>query len=261
MALGVRCYGFLNGCPLGPRGPIVPFMPVITEPAISLQSAVDRFARSLRVAASLRSLHRGTSDLESRSLRPAMVLCVISAFEGFAEDFLTAALYKQRHSLHQIADKADFNNPDLRMFESRIGKLFPKALCGHGDNYGLELLRSPVGDSGWWASVMLSWEDTKDAGTAWMQVRHCLAHGVASGWESQPWPSPLPLRQLTEQEARLTASSVLRETEPGQYSLALRCAVNCCRVYRYGTQHLADEVAKYLGEERLDWTNVPDFAL
>ena len=261
LAHGVRCYGFLNRRLFGPRRSIVTFMSVITEPAITLQSAVDHFGRSLRVAASLLSLHGRTATPKFRSLRPAMVLCVISAFEGFAEDFVTAALYKQRYSLHQIADKADFNNPDLQIFESRIEKLFPNALCGHGDNYGLELWRSPAGNSGWWAPIMLTWQDTKDAGTAWMQVRHCLTHGVASGWESQPWPSPRPPKQLTGQETRQTASSVLRETEPGQYSLALRCALNCCRVYRYGAQHLADQVTKYFDEEHLDWANVPDFPL
>lgn len=105
---------------------------------------------------------------------------------------------------------------------------------------------------------MLSWEDAKDHAMAWMQVRHALTHGAASGWGSEQWPGTYPAKK----RGRIVppASTVLRETETDRYSLAKRCAVNCCRIYRYGAQGLADRLAELFNEE-LDWTKVPDFEL
>jgi hypothetical protein len=236
-------------------------VPLLTGPETSLQSAVDRFARSLKVADSLYSLHARTSDPAFRSLRPAMVLCVVAAFEGFAEDFLAAALQKSDYTLHQIAVETNITSPDLERVEHKIDNLFQGAIGTEDDAFGLDLWRPPVGDSGWWAPVTLTWPVTKTAATAWIEVRHCLAHGVASGWESELWPSPRLPRGIRGREPKAAPSSVLRETGPGLYSLAIRCAINCCRIYRYGAQHLADQLAAHVHEGELDWSNVPDFPL
>ena len=238
-------------------------MPIVAAPAVSLQSTVDRFAQALKVPASLYSLHPRNADMASRALRPAMVMCAIAAFEGFAEDVLAVGMQMRDYPLFEIATKADLSNPDLDEFEDKIDKIFPRAVDKKGTDFGLERWRQPDGDSGWWPAETLTWLQTKKEAMAWMQVRHCLAHGVASGWGGEPWPPPMRKR---DQYVGPPASSVLRETAPGRYSLAIRCALNCCRIYRYGAQHLANQLADYfisekLLNEKLDWTKVSDFAL
>jgi hypothetical protein len=234
------------------------FVPIVTGPPTSLQSTVDRFAQSFKVAASLHSLHPGTSDVPSRSLRPAMVLCAIAAFEGFAEDMLSAAMQNRGYTLLQISEQANLSNPDLGDVEQKISGLFKGALGKVEDDFGLEVWSPPRGNSGWWHTDVLTWKDVKRDATAWMQVRHCLTHGVTSGWGSELWPDAHPPKRRGELVP--AAWSVLRETEAGRHSLAVRCAINCCRIYRYGAQNLADCLARHLGET-LDWTKVPDFVL
>jgi hypothetical protein len=240
------------------RGVTIRFVPLVSGPPTSLQSTVDRFAQSLRVADSLHRLHPGTSDMPSRALRPAMVLCAIAAFEGFIDDMLSAALQKQGHTLFQISEQLKLMNPDLEDTERKIRGLFNGAMGKHDDSFGLEVWLPPVGTSGWWRTDVLTWKDAKREATAWMQVRHCLTHGIASGWGSEQWPDAHPPRRYGDPVP--AAWSVLRETEPGRYSLAVRCAVNCCRIYRYGAQYLADGLAGHFGE-LIGWTSVPDFAL
>jgi hypothetical protein len=234
-------------------------MPIVEVPAVDLQSTVDRFAQSLKVAASLYSLHPRNADLASRALRPAMVMCVIAAFEGFAEDMLAVGMHIRKYTLLEISRTVDVNNPDLVRFEKEIDKHFPGTLSERDhDSFRLELWRQPTGDSGWWPAAELTWTKTKDEAMAWMQVRHCLAHGIVSGWGGEHWPLPTK-KGVTY--AGPHASSVLRETGQGLYSLAIRCALNCCRIYRYGAQHLADQLAKKLIGQELDWSKVPDFPL
>ena len=155
---------------------------LLTGPATSLQSTVDRFAQSLRVAASLHSLHPRTADVPSRALRPAMVLCTIAAFEGFAEEILAAALHQRGDTLYQISEQVNFTNPDLFDLEDKINGLFNNKLGEADPTFSLEVWRLPVGDSGWWSTDVLSWGGTKYQALAWMQVRHALTHGAASGW-------------------------------------------------------------------------------
>jgi hypothetical protein len=62
--------------------------------APSLQAGVDRFARSLIVPSRLLALHprkRGGSG-NAAALAPAITLEVLSAFEGFTEDFFATVL-------------------------------------------------------------------------------------------------------------------------------------------------------------------------
>ena len=234
------------------------FVAILTGPATNLQSTVDRFAQSLKVAASLHSLHPRTADAPSRALRPAMVLCTIAAFEGFAEEILAAALHQRGDTLYQISEQVNFTNPDLFDLEDKINDLFNRKLGEDDPTFTLEVWRLPVGDSGWWSTDVLSWEGTKYQALAWMQVRHALTHGTASGWGSELWPGTYPAKR----RGRIVppSSTVLRETETDRYSLARRCAVNCCRIYRHGAQGLADRLAK-LSKEELDWSKVPDFEL
>lgn len=233
-------------------------MPILTGPPTTLQSTVDRFAQSLRVPASLHSLHPGTSEMPYRALRPAMVLCTISAFEGFAEEMLSAALQRRGDTLYQISEQVNFTNPDLSDVEKKMNDLFGKRIGTDDPDFSLEVWRQPVGDSGWWGTDVLSWENAKEHAMTWMHVRHALSHGAVSGWGSELWPGTYPAKKRAQSIP--PASTVLRETENGRYSLAKRCAVNCCRIYRYGAQGLANRLAR-LSSEELDWTKVPEFNL
>jgi len=238
-------------------------MPIAEVPVVSLQSTVDRYAQAMKVPAALYSLHPRNSDVASRALRPAMVMCAIAAFEGFAEEVLAVGMQMREYPPFEIAAEADLSTPDLTEFEEKIDKIFPGAVDETGRGFGLELWRQPAGDSGRWPAEELTWVKVKTEAQAWMQVRHCLAQGVASGWGGEPWPPPM---RKEDHYVGPAASSVLRETAPGRYSLAIRCAFNCCRIYRYGAQHLASQLAEYLIRQEaisqeLDWKNVPDFAL
>jgi hypothetical protein len=86
----------------------------------------------------------------------------------------------------------------------------------------------------------------------WMQVRHCLTHGLTSGWRSEVWPGPL--------KGSVTASSVLREMRGGKHFIGMLGAITCARIYICGGLRIADAVAAELGS-RLNRAAVPDFPL
>jgi hypothetical protein len=86
-----------------------------------------------------------------------------------------------------------------------------------------------------------------------MQVRHCLTHGLASGWRSEVWPGP------TKKDVA-SASTVLRPMTNGKHSLVVHGAITCARIYVTAAQHLADLVSTQL-DESLSWTDVPEFPL
>ena len=161
-------------------------------------------------------------------------------------------------TLLQISEQVNLTNPDLGDVERKISGLFKGALSKVDDDFCLEVWNPPSGNSGWWHTRVLEWKAAKLDAMAWMQVRHCLTYGVVSGWGSELWPDAHPSKR--HGEIVPAAWSVLRETESGRHSLAIRCAVNCCRIYRYGAQNLADCLARNFGET-LDWTDVPDFLL
>jgi hypothetical protein len=87
--------------------------------APSLQASVDRFARSLIVPSRLLALHPrkqgGAGD--AAALAPAITLGVLSAFEGFVEDFFATVLYQQGQSFAQIVKK--MNSPTRTSATSR----------------------------------------------------------------------------------------------------------------------------------------------
>jgi hypothetical protein len=56
------------------------------------------------------------------------------------------------------------------------------------------------------------------------------------------------------------ASSVLRETVPGQHTLVIHGAISCARVYVEASRHLASLAAAAL-DVRVDASVLPDFPL
>ncbi|MFF7169711.1 hypothetical protein [Streptomyces pseudovenezuelae] len=223
--------------------------------APSLQSSVDRYARSLKVPSRLLALHprkQGNAG-NAAALAPAITLGVLSAFEGFTEDYFATVLYLQGQSFAQIVKKMNLTNPDVAEIEEFVVREFPVLKPQIGTAFALDVWAPPAIGKTFWKQQPFTWADVKRDAQGWMQVRHCLAHGLASGWSSEVWPGPV--RKNT-----LPASSVLRPMAGGKHSLALHGAITCARIYRAAAEHLAGVVAGHLGE-KLNWSAVPEFAL
>ncbi|GHJ34409.1 hypothetical protein [Streptomyces sp. TS71-3] len=178
---------------------------------------------------------------------------MLSAFEGFAEDYFATVLYLQGQSFAQIAKKMNLTNPDVADVEGLVSREFPTLKPQIGTDFTLTVWAPPVVGKTFWKEKELTWADVKHDAQGWMQVRHCLAHGLASGWSSEIWPGPV-------RKDVPPASSVLRPMKDGKHSLALHGSITCAQIYRHAAEHLAGIVADHLGE-RLKWSAVPDFEL
>lgn len=120
--------------------------------------------------------------------------------------------------------------------------------------YLVNVWRPPaVGDSTWIGKQSLTWDEAETHAEAWMQVRHCLTHGLARGFRREVWPGPL--------RGTISADSVLRPNSSGKHSLSIHGAESCAHIYRSSAQRLADEAITFLGHDALDWSKVPDFSL
>ncbi|MBQ1021882.1 hypothetical protein KBX71_28950 [Micromonospora sp. D93] len=219
---------------------------------VDLQDSVNRLARSLEVPKRLVSLHpRQPGNAGNYSaLPPAVVLGVISAFEGFVEDFMATALYRRGYGMGQIARRVSMNNPTLSEFQKRSESEFPGIVPRLMKVPPLQVWNIPS-VSGRPATETISWKEICKRADGWMEVRHCLTHGLASGWRSEVWPGPL--------KGSMTASSVLRAKSGGKHSIGLIGAISCARIYLYGAKRIATEVATELGET-LVW-EIPEFPL
>jgi hypothetical protein len=220
---------------------------------VSLQDTVDRFGRSLEVPQRLISLHpRKLGYLgNSAALPPAVVLGVISAFEGFVEDFLATALYIRGYGLGQIARKVSMNNPAVSTFQAKCIAEFPTMTAGVGSGFSLQVWNTPP-VYGRPATETISWEELLKRADGWMEVRHCLTHGLTSGWRSEIWPGPL--------RGTTAASSVLRAMPGGKHSIGILGAITCARIYTYGARYLASRIVDGLGDD-VTWGPIPEFPL
>ncbi|PTM85842.1 hypothetical protein C8N39_10923 [Dietzia psychralcaliphila] len=228
--------------------------PSFSLAAPPLQVSVDRFVSMLRMPKDLLDIHprkKGNSG-KWAAVNPALVLGVISAFEGFVEDFVAVGLSKQGATMGEIAAEiGKWNNPDLREFSSRVETVFG----GAGKIVGGRDIRLNVNTKtghSTWAERDVAWDQVVLDASAWMQVRHALTHGLVPSWSDVRWPPP-----LRKTVSRPAASSVLRESGNG-HTLVLQNALNCCRIYTLGAQHIADSSATWLGES-LDWSKLPEF--
>lgn len=222
----------------------------------TLQLAVDRFARALKVPSKLLALHphgKGNPG-HAAALSPAIALGVLSAFEGFAEDYTATALYLNGDGFGQIAAKIGrWNNPTVGDFADRMKVEFPSISSKIGVGFDIQIYKPPAvaSSSGWWNEETVSWPRVVADAASWMQVRHCLTHGLATGWQSERWPGPI--------RGSISATSVLRPRVNGRHSLVLHGALSCARVYIGGAQHVANLCAAEMGES-LDWSRFPEFS-
>jgi hypothetical protein len=220
-----------------------------------LQSSVDRFARSLIVPSRLLALHprRQGHAGNAAALAPAITLGVLSAFEGFAEDYFATALYLRNQSFAQIAKKMNLSNPDVVDIEDLTCREFPALKSSIGKGFTISVWKPTPSSNTNWKEMELDWAGAKNDSRAWMQVRHCLAHGLASGWSSEIWPGPV-------RKDVPHATSVLRPMKYGKHSLTLHGAISCARIYRAAAEHIATIVASEM-KQVLDWSNVREFDL
>ena len=224
-------------------------MPI--EPA--LQESVDRFVRSLKSPRNLIDLHprkRGHPG-KAAALSPAIVLSVVSAFEGFAEDLVAITMHQSERSFAQIARRVgNWNNPTLDDLTKVLQKEFAGILVP--SNRYFEIWEPPRlgGKTSIWNSQLLTWDETISHADGWMQVRHCLTHGLATGLGSESWSGPL--------RGTTGAQFVLRPMKDNKHSLTLHGAISCARIYTWGAMHVADAAASYLGQT-IDWSRIPDF--
>jgi hypothetical protein len=134
-----------------------------------------------------------------------------------------------------------------------VVKGFPALKSKIEPDFAVDVWAPPAIGKSFWTETSLTWAHVKVNAQGWMQVRHCLARGLASGWRSEVWPGPI-------KKDVSPASSVLRPMKDRKHLLALHGAITCARIYGSATEHLADIVARHLGET-LSWTSVPEFAL
>lgn len=149
-----------------------------------LQDPVNRFARALSVPRRLLALHprkRGNPG-DAGALAPSITLGVISAFEGFVEEFVAVGAMTQGLGIARIAKAVGkLNNPDVAVFEKLlVGHLgVPKADIGVG--FSVTYWVPPSPGTTWWQWTDLDWPAAKRDAEAWMQVRHSITHGATSG--------------------------------------------------------------------------------
>jgi hypothetical protein len=220
---------------------------------VRLQDSVVRLARSLEVPQRLLRLHprRVGHAGNYAALPPAVVLGIVSAFEGFAEDFMATALYARGFGMGQIAKKVSINNPTVRVLRDKCCAEFPQVRLAVDSSPSLQVWNIPS-ENGRPATETISWDDVLTRADGWMEVRHCLTHGLVSGWRSEAWPGPL--------KGSTSASSVLRARKGGKHSIGIVGAISCARIYLHGAKHVASAVAADLGDS-IDWSVVPDFPL
>lgn len=221
----------------------------------SFQSTVTKFAAALGTPHRLLKLapKKAGHPGNAAALSPAIVLTTISAFEGFAEDYLATVLANQGEGLAQIARQVgNWNNPTVSEWSTRLKRLVSpgaEQTLDAGPTDRITVHR--VNANGNWSPGGRAWSDVLKDSEAWMQVRHLLTHGLATGWRAERWPPPI--RQNVP-----PASSVLRPKGAGEWSLDRSGAKSCARIYTAGAKHVADVVATDLGVG-LDWSELPSF--
>lgn len=217
------------------------------------QAAVDRLQKSLDAARLLFDLYpsprpRGRPPVKFRPIPPAVVQSVTAGFEAFAEELLVTVLMREGNTWAQIAKHANLTNPTLSILSDKLERSAGVKI----DATGWSLRTWKLDDSKkttWWARKGApTWDEAKRASDSWMQVRHCLTHGLVTGMQPARWPGPVtgtPHGSLAKVPA---ASDVLVEASGGKKSLTLYPALNAALIYSHGAAHIATQVAAKLGD-------------
>ncbi|RJQ83394.1 hypothetical protein D5S17_00515 [Pseudonocardiaceae bacterium YIM PH 21723] len=183
-----------------------------------------------------------------------IALSTIAAFEGFCEEFLANLLLLNGHGYVHVAKVVGrMNNPTPRQFCAALTAEIPSIKPATGKDYSLQVWKI-LGVNQQPSTETIGWSDVLTRADGWMEVRHCLSHGLVSGWRSEVWPAPL------KGASAVAARDVLRAKAGGKHSMGLIGAISCSRLYYFPAQHLADLVAGAIGQS-LSWSDGPTYPL
>jgi hypothetical protein len=221
---------------------------------VEFQSVLDKYAASLQVPRLLFDLWPkprpvGRPIRKFSALPASTVLAVVGAFEGFAEDLLAAAMVKQGRTWAHIAKNADLTNPSLKMLVAQLDHA-----CGISalpkPGWTMTLPRQTGASS--WADQATGWSEVLTRADGWVQVRHCLSHGLVTGLGPEKWPSSSTARSHAIQSALVSANdhNVLAKVknDKSKRGLYFWPSVACARIYSVGAGVVAEAVAAAFGD-------------
>jgi hypothetical protein len=217
------------------------------------QAAVNRLTTALTSTRQLFELYpsprpKGAPAMRFRSIPPAVVQSVTASFEAFAEELVATVLIRSGSTWAQIAKSANLTNPTLRTLSKQLHHAAGLAITPAG--WSLKTwTQDPSKNTTWWARTAApNWDEAMRASEGWMQVRHCLTHGLVTGTTPAVWPGPVTSVQHGNAGNLAAASDVLASASGGKKSLVLYPAVNAGLIYAAGAAHIAEQVAVHLSE-------------
>lgn len=221
----------------------------------TIQSAVNLYAKSLRSPRLLLDLFpkprsQGAPAKRFRAINPAVVQSVTAAFETFAEELVVIALIRSGETWAQIAKAANLTNPTLAELCDTLKRSLGIEVKPPVDEGGNEIewyMWKQTSKSGWFTKLR-TWDQLLVDSEGWMQVRHCLTHGLVAGIEPAKWPGPVTGKAFANRGSLPTASSVLARASEGRKALTFYPAVNCALTYSIGGAEIARQVAKAFSE-------------
>lgn len=219
-----------------------------------VQSVIDRYVKSMRSVRGLFDLYpdprpQGRPARKYAPLPPAIVQGATAAFEAFAEDLLVVALMNYSTSWAQVSHHADLTNPSLTELSERLD-----STCGvqisPGSSWKLTIWRqSGKNGTAWIFSKKQSWGDVMRSSQSWIQVRHCLTHGITTGTEPSKWSDPVKSKASNQGKLPVATEVLAEYGGSGKYSLGIYPAINCCRVFSEGAAVAAAGVGAALNEK------------
>lgn len=235
-------------------------MPVL----VNLQEVADRYASALQAPRLLFDLFpkprpQGRPPKKYSPLPSAIVLGVAGAFESLAEDLLCSVLYAQGATWAHIAKNADLTNPSLATL---LDALQHSAGTPIDPSMSVDLMVQSSA-TGWRPSTATDLSDIIRQSESWIQVRHCISHGLVRGMGAEIWPGPAGRAKKENLDRRPKASDVLAYTNKGKGSperaLYFWPSVNCARIFSAGSIAIIEAVALEL-DQQVDTQRVcPDF--
>jgi hypothetical protein len=215
-----------------------------------IQDAVTRYKKALSIPEKLIQLHPGTVGAPGAAgaIAPAVVLMSISAFEGFIEDVTAAALYLNGDTYSRIAQVVgNWTNPDIEKWRNELDAHFGVKL---ESGFSVRTTRGVASRN--WSKRRVTYKEGAELGSGWMNTRHALTHGSASGRGAERWPASVRRGK--------PPSLVLRPSaQAGKHHLELPGARGCAALYTYAARHGVDLLAAAIGQPPPNWSGFPDF--
>ncbi len=222
--------------------------------SLSFQPVVDRYAAALAAPQRLFSFWPnprpvGRPNVKLSALPAATTLAVIGAFEGFAEDLLASALVKQGRTWAHVAKNCDLTNPSVKQLAEKL-----KSSAGievePGPSWTISLPKQT--SSTGWTMRDVAWNDALSRSESWVQVRHCLSHGLVTGLGSEVWPGPVSSKNFANQSGLPNANDpdILATVRghPDKRGLYFWPSVSAAKIYSTMAGVIASKVAAHFGE-------------